>query len=71
MLVITLNDPETRNSAGPEIEAELKAELDRLEADPDLRVLALTGAGNSYTSLEVTSLGVVPTSVVDRISSSA
>lgn len=50
VLVITLNDPATRNAAGPELQAELMSEIDRLECDPDLRVLVLTGAENSFCS---------------------
>jgi len=50
VLVLTLDDPDTRNAAGTELMSELRSELDRLESDPALRVLVLTGAGNTFCS---------------------
>lgn len=50
VLVVTLNDPATRNSAGPQLQQELLAELDRMHSDPSLRVLVLTGAPPAFCS---------------------
>ncbi|MBI4497948.1 MAG: enoyl-CoA hydratase/isomerase family protein [Chloroflexi bacterium] len=50
VLVLTLNDPKTRNSLTPELTAELEAELDRFAGDPDLRVLVLTGEDPAFCS---------------------
>ena len=43
VLVLTMNDPKTRNAIGEEMMGELNQELDRLESDPMLRVVVLTG----------------------------
>ena len=50
MLVVTLDDPPTRNALGAEMAAELYDELARFEADPDDRVLVLTGRDPSFCS---------------------
>jgi 2-(1,2-epoxy-1,2-dihydrophenyl)acetyl-CoA isomerase len=50
VLVVTLDDPGTRNAAGAQMQAELLAELDRMQNDPALRVLVITGAGNTFCS---------------------
>jgi enoyl-CoA hydratase/carnithine racemase len=50
VLVLTMDDPPTRNAIGNEMAEELNRELDRLESDPDLRVLALTGRDPSFCS---------------------
>lgn len=44
--VITINRPEARNALDPEHDAALGAAVDRFEADDDLRVAVLTGAGD-------------------------
>jgi len=41
--LITLDDPKTRNALGAEMASEINEELDRLENDPNLRVVVLTG----------------------------
>ena len=50
VLIITLNDPPTRNAMGEEMAREVRTELDRLEADPDLRALVITGTDPSFCS---------------------
>ncbi len=42
---ITLNRPEARNALNPTVVRELAEALDRLETDPDTRVVVLRGAG--------------------------
>ena len=49
-LIITLSDPPTRNAIGDEMAREVRAELKRLEADPDLRALVITGRDPSFCS---------------------
>lgn len=50
VLVLTMHDPPTRNALGPEMSAEIRAELDRFEDDPACRVLLITGAAPSFCS---------------------
>ena len=50
VLVLTMHDPKTRNSIGLEMMAELEEELDRLESDPTLRAVVLTGTDPSFCS---------------------
>ena len=50
VLVLTLNDPKTRNALSPDMSATLYEELDRFEADSASRVLVLTGADPSFCS---------------------
>ena len=50
VLVLTMNDPATRNAMSSEMAGELGQELDLLESDPDLRVLLLTGRDPSFCS---------------------
>tara|TARA_B100000809_G_scaffold149597_1_gene147115 strand:+ start:95 stop:946 length:852 start_codon:yes stop_codon:yes gene_type:complete len=50
VLIITLNDPSTRNAIGDEMAGELGQELERLDADADLRTLVLTGTDPSFCS---------------------
>jgi enoyl-CoA hydratase len=47
---ITLNRPEKLNALSTELLAELRAALDLLEADHDVRVVILTGAGRAFSS---------------------
>lgn len=48
--LITLDDPKTRNALSPAMAQELYALLDAFEANPDERVLVLTGADPSFCS---------------------
>ena len=50
VLVITMDDPPTRNAIGDEMAGEINQELDRLEASPDLRTVLLTGRDPSFCS---------------------
>lgn len=50
VLILRMDDPATRNALGPELTAELEGELDRFEADPELRVLVLTGTDPAFCS---------------------
>ena len=50
VMVITMDDPTTRNAIGSEMSTEINAELDRLEADPNLRAVVLTGRDPSFCS---------------------
>ncbi|OWT60329.1 crotonase/enoyl-CoA hydratase family protein [Candidimonas nitroreducens] len=50
MLVITINRPEARNAINYETAVELAAALDRLDADPDIVLGILTGAGNTFSA---------------------
>jgi len=45
---ITLNRPEESNSVTPELLQELSAGLDESRADPEVRVVVLTGAGRAF-----------------------
>ncbi|CAN5203168.1 crotonase/enoyl-CoA hydratase family protein [soil metagenome] len=45
---ITLNRPEQRNSVSPELTTQLAAEMDRFEADDEVWVGILTGAGPMF-----------------------
>lgn len=45
---ITLNRPEQLNAYTPQMGAELLDALDRVDADDDVRVLVLTGAGRAF-----------------------
>jgi crotonobetainyl-CoA hydratase len=45
---LTLNRPERRNAATPELIDELIAALERIDSEPDVRVLVLTGAGTAF-----------------------
>ncbi|MGW0176531.1 enoyl-CoA hydratase [Rhodococcus sp. NPDC003322] len=46
--VLTLNRPERLNSWGRDIAAAFYAAVDRAEADPDVRVLLVTGKGRAF-----------------------
>ena len=50
VLLITLDDPSTRNAYGGQLSEELDGEVDRFGQDPDLRVLVLTGADPAFCS---------------------
>ncbi|MEO0436694.1 MAG: crotonase/enoyl-CoA hydratase family protein [Pseudomonadota bacterium] len=50
VLIITLNRPEARNAANRALSEGVAAAIDELEADPELRVGILTGAGGTFCS---------------------
>lgn len=47
---LTIDRPDVRNALGPEVVAALAAGLDRIEADPAVRVIVLTGAGKVFSA---------------------
>jgi enoyl-CoA hydratase len=47
-LVITLNRPDARNAVNAALACGLAAALDRIDADPELRIGVLTGAGRGF-----------------------
>ena len=50
VLLITMDDPPTRNAIGDEMAGEINQELDRLEASDHLRAVVLTGRDPSFCS---------------------
>jgi enoyl-CoA hydratase len=50
ILVITLNRPKARNAVNSALARGLAAAVDTLDADPELSVGVLTGAGGSFCS---------------------
>lgn len=46
--VLTLNRPEARNAVDDAMREALRAELDALSADEEVRVIVLTGAGSAF-----------------------
>lgn len=47
---LTLNRPEKRNAMNPQLHREIYDALQKLEGDPDCRVLVIAGAGSSFCS---------------------
>ncbi len=50
VLLVTINRPEARNSFDGATASAMEAAMDRFEADPDLRVGILTGAGQAFSA---------------------
>ena len=50
VVLMTLDDPESRNALSPGMAAAMYEEFDRFERDPEGRVLVLTGADPSFCS---------------------
>lgn len=48
--LVTLNRPEARNAISPEVSQAMAEVLDTVEADPELRVVVLTGAGDVFSA---------------------
>lgn len=56
--VVTLNRPKAMNALSQALRHDLAEAIDRLEADPEVRVLILTGAGRAFTAgLDLKELG--------------
>ena len=56
--VVTLNRPQAMNALSTQLRRELAETVDRLEADPEVRVLILTGAGRGFCGgLDLKELG--------------
>jgi len=47
---VTLNRPEKRNAMSPTLNKEMREVLEELEIEPDVKVLVLTGAGESFSA---------------------
>ena len=50
VVILTMNDPTTRNALGETLSQELYSEVDRFEKDPSLKVLVITGTDPSFSS---------------------
>ncbi len=50
VLILTLNDPSTRNALGPQLSEDLVDTVHAFADNPDLRCLVLTGAGTAFCS---------------------
>lgn len=48
--IVTINRPEALNALSPEVFADLGKTVDQLEADDDIYVVVLTGAGRSFVA---------------------
>ncbi|WP_421844982.1 enoyl-CoA hydratase [Mycobacterium sp.] len=46
--LITINDPDRRNAVTDQISAQLRAGVERAEADPNVHALVVTGAGTAF-----------------------
>ncbi|ORV13921.1 enoyl-CoA hydratase [Mycobacterium celatum] len=46
--LITVNDPERRNAVTAAMSAQLRAAVERAEADPDVHAVVVTGAGKAF-----------------------
>ena len=47
---VTLNRPEVLNAISDEMVKEIRLAVDEADADPDVRVVILTGAGRSFSA---------------------
>lgn len=55
---VTLNRPDAMNALSRELRAEIAEAVDALEADPDVKVMILTGAGRAFCAgLDLKELG--------------
>ncbi|GIM92082.1 crotonase/enoyl-CoA hydratase family protein [Paractinoplanes toevensis] len=48
ILIVTMNRPQVRNALSTEMMAIMRDAWDRVDADPEIRVAVLTGAGNAF-----------------------
>jgi enoyl-CoA hydratase len=48
VLVVTMNRPSARNALSAEMMSIMRSAWDRVDADPDIRVCVLTGAGGAF-----------------------
>jgi enoyl-CoA hydratase len=46
--LITVNDPDRRNAVTAEMSVQLRAAVDRAEADPDVHAVVVSGAGRAF-----------------------
>lgn len=47
---IRFNRPEKRNAMNPQMHRDMHVALDHVEAEPDVKVLVITGSGNSFSA---------------------
>jgi len=50
VLILTMDDPPSRNSLGPDMSSEINEQIDIFENDPGMRVLVLTGTDPAFCS---------------------
>lgn len=50
VVVVTINDPDAKNAVNWEMNQEMIREFDRIEKDPDARVMIITGSGRIFCS---------------------
>lgn len=56
--LITVNDPDRRNAVSAAMSAQLRAAVERAEADPDVHAVVVTGAGKAFCAgADLTALG--------------
>lgn len=69
--VVTMNRPEAMNALSSVLRAELARSFDTIEADPDIRVIILTGAGDRAfcAGLDLRELGSGTSSLTDAVKS--
>jgi len=48
VVLITVNDPDRRNAVNDEMSRQLRAAVERAEADRDVHAVVLTGAGKAF-----------------------
>src|SRR4051794_20343350 len=48
--LLTLNRPEARNAVSPEVSQTMAQHLDAIEADPELRIVVVTGRGEVFSA---------------------
>ena len=70
VVLLTLDDPSTRNAMSEEMTSSWVAAIDELAVDPSVRVVVVTGEGSAFTSGGNTSwLASEPDASVDRLRS--
>ena len=46
----SMNRPEKRNAMSPQLHYDMQDALERLEVDPDVRVVVITGEGGNFSA---------------------
>lgn len=66
--LITVNDPDRRNAVSDAMSAQLRAAVERAEADPDVHAVVITGAGRAFCAgADLAALGVATEDALLRI----
>lgn len=64
--LITVNDPDRRNALTGESSAQLRAAVERAEADPHVHALVITGAGKAFCAgADLSALGAAGTGAAE------